>query len=66
MVHILILVEQAEQVSHTFNCSTASSFVAAAGGAKITSTVIKQFLANLVVQTFLHSQAQTLIMKEKN
>ena len=33
---------------------------------KSLSMVIKQFLANLVVQTFLHSQVQTLIMKEKN
>ena len=51
---------------HTFNCSTASSLLLQLQELKSLSTVIKQFLANLVVQTFLHSQVQTLIMIEKN
>ena len=37
---------------HTFNCSTASAFVAAAGGARLRNTEIKLFLVNLVVLIF--------------
>ena len=37
---------------HTFNCSTASAFVAAAGGAKITKHGNKAISSNLVVLIF--------------
>ena len=43
---------------HTFNCSTASSLLLQQVEQKLLSMVIKQYLANLVVQTFLYSQVQ--------
>ena len=50
---------------HTFNCSTASAFVATARGAKVTKHGNKQYPVSRAVQIFLTTAEPILIMKDQ-